>query len=285
MKPVLPSYLSSAALGLCRIRHPSHLVMVKFRNITISLRSQYDVLALPEFAPSPNSNATSTPSRPDTAATVKPQRDNEPDAQVVMFVPIYESSQFWVDYYVEPADPAPPYFYFKLFFNSTSFISWGIGKEDCFKGTTMNGLFKKHMSKKLGKDKGAAELEKRSFFFSRRSNSRAALEDIVKASPEHISPNDEMEIKVYRATARRPASEHIEAFKKARFKKRVSAGIELVNAGSIEDEHPRSYWDYALMDPPDRPYATFRYVFCIWVCATHLKPAPLSGRIDTADFA
>ncbi|KAI9715629.1 MAG: hypothetical protein M1828_000772 [Chrysothrix sp. TS-e1954] len=259
--------------------------MVTYRNITITLRSQYDVLSLPEFAPTSGS-ATGTPSATsDGASPAISPGEQKAGSQVSVFVPIYPSSQFWIDYSIEPTDPVPVYFFFKLFVNGTLFVNWGVGKEDNYRGKTMHGFFKRSEGRRLGKNKDSAQLERRSLFFSNRTDVKGSSSDIEEASIDLPDERSEMEIRVYRASSRRPAQESVDIFRKSRFNKRLSRGVELLSIGSTDEIHPRRFYDWALIDPPERPYASFRYFFRIWdeLYALGIAEAPLDhagGRTE-----
>jgi hypothetical protein len=38
----------------------------------------------------------------------------------------------------------------------------------------------------------------------------------------------------------------------------------LVNAGFLSTRHPKRFYKYALLDPLDTPFATFRYYYRTW---------------------
>ena len=40
--------------------------------------------------------------------------------------------------------------------------------------------------------------------------------------------------------------------------------LSLVNAGLVPVNHPRRFYKYALLDPLDQPFATFRYYYRSW---------------------
>lgn len=40
--------------------------------------------------------------------------------------------------------------------------------------------------------------------------------------------------------------------------------ISLVNAGDLDEEHPQSFYQFALIDPLDTPFARFRYYYRPW---------------------
>ena len=230
--------------------------MVTYQNISITLRSQYDALSLPEFAPPPGSLPVTPPLRVGGDSPSKSLGDEETAPQISVFVPIYPSSMFWIDYVVEPQKPIPAYFFFKLFINGAFFVSWGVGKEDNYRGKTMHGLFRK--------TKGA-ELEKRSLFFSGRTTDTPSLTNLEEVSTDVQGEGAEMELRVYRASGRRASSVHTNVFKQSRFNRRRAREVDPLGIGVLDGSAPRRYYDWALIDPPERPHATFKYFFRIWV--------------------
>ena len=52
--------------------------------------------------------------------------------------------------------------------------------------------------------------------------------------------------------------------------------VSLVNAGALPDKHPQRYYRYALLDPLDVPFATFRYYYRSWGKLTFLL-IPFTG--------
>ena len=152
--------------------------MPTYRNITVSLISQFDVLLIPEYAP-PSQSST-----PSENASLAPEADLiHPTLPIVtVYIPTYPSSTFWLSYCIQTSSPtlhrwpAVPFYYFKLFVNGRHIVSWGCGTEDEFKGKTMFGIFRSQ--------DGAGALERRVLAFGEEED-----EGIV-------------ELKVYRARAR-----------------------------------------------------------------------------------
>lgn len=46
--------------------------------------------------------------------------------------------------------------------------------------------------------------------------------------------------------------------------------LSLVNAGRAGPEQPKRFYKFALVDPVDRPFATFRYYYRTWEQLRHL---------------
>lgn len=106
--------------------------MPTYRSITISLVSQFDILTIPEYAP------PATPTDPFSNAPTLVDPDH---SLVSIYIPIYPSSQFWISYSIAPPYPPRLLYYFKLYLNGQSVVSWGCGEEDGYKGKTMFGLY------------------------------------------------------------------------------------------------------------------------------------------------
>lgn len=223
--------------------------MPTYRNLSVSLVSQFDILTIPEYAPPPPKPPTSPPSthaqaRPthdvdsNTAASVVGLEDpfTTPDSNsnqstsstirlvdparslVSVYIPTYPSSQFWLSYAIAPPHPPGLLYYFKLLINGSVVVSWGVGKDDGWKGKTMFALCPADTRRFVGKAGGRgggssssssnwrskkehcnALLESRTLCFA--SSTRAVDESRQKGwMPEHL--RDVMEIRVYRSKGR-----------------------------------------------------------------------------------
>ncbi|KAH0363300.1 hypothetical protein KCU65_g7488, partial [Aureobasidium melanogenum] len=187
--------------------------------IVLMLESQFDADTIPEAA-IPVSHAT--------AAT--------DDTRLVdVYVPSYLASQFWISYTINPAMLAPAhaptkYVFFKLILDGECIVSWGVGEAEEWKGKTMWAFFR-------GEDHGGwRTVDKRAFFF------RATGED------------QDFDVLAYRARGRRRAYRQFDEMPSM-----GEQGFDLVNWGRLKEHHPQSFHQYALLDPLDQPYATFRY--------------------------
>lgn len=254
----------------CTTPFPSNVaIMPNYRSITISLLSQFDVLTIPEFSP---------PAVANDPFVASPTLISSDQALVSVYIPIYSSSQFWLNYSISAPHPPKALYYFKLYLNGACVMSWGCGEEDGYKGKTMFGLY----------DSGAVffgqrVIEKRILSFSNENG----------FVPDHTvdDPKDVMEVKVFRAKGRKRIKPAVEVFhnivaaKNSTMKsphqlggggirQATSTGIaqavnyllcySLVNAGLVPIKHPQRYYKYALLDPLDQPFATFRYFYRTW---------------------
>ena len=129
-----------------------------------------------------------------------------------------------------PAHAPTKYMFFKLILDDECIVSWGVGEAEEWKGKTMWAFFR-------GEDHGGwRTVDKRSFFF------RPAGDD------------QDFDILAYRARGRRRTCRQFDEMPPAGEK-----GFDLVNWGRLKEHHPQNFYQYALLDPLDRPYATFRY--------------------------
>jgi len=187
--------------------------------IVLMLESQFDADTIPEAAIAATETGDAS--------------DNERIVDV--YVPSYLGSQFWLSYTVNPAMLAPAhaptkYMFFKLILDDECIVSWGVGEAEEWKGKTMWAFFR-------GEDHGGwRTVDKRSFFF------RPAGDD------------QDFDILAYRARGRRRTCRQFDEMPPAGEK-----GFDLVNWGRLKEHHPQNFYQYALLDPLDRPYATFRY--------------------------
>ena len=108
--------------------------MPTFRSITTSLVSQFDICDVPEFTPPAALN--------DPFSTPPPSIDTD-RALVSVYIPIYPTSRFWLSYSISPPNPPKLLYYFKLYINGRSIVSWGCGADNDFQGRTMFGLFER----------------------------------------------------------------------------------------------------------------------------------------------
>ncbi|KAI9766769.1 MAG: hypothetical protein M1835_007135 [Candelina submexicana] len=247
--------------------------MPTYRGITLSLISQFDILAIPEYAP-PGTDVGSLTSL-DSTLPQKPTLLIESQALVSVYSPTYASSQFWLRYSVSPPYAAPLY-YFKLYLNGKLFVSWGCGEEDGYRGKTIFGLFDSGESWM-----GTSGVEKRVLYFARELDE--------ELTPETADLGDMMEIRTFRSKGRKRIKKSVEKLSDTHqdrvtqdlvnegqvrsilpsnpttTKTRVLTSlIRLLPAGNIESGHPQRYYKYALIDPIDQPFATFRYHFRTW---------------------
>ncbi|KAL8854846.1 MAG: hypothetical protein Q9221_000352 [Calogaya cf. arnoldii] len=161
--------------------------MPVYRNITINLVSQFDILNIPEYGP---------PAAPDDPFSISP--DSADKSLVTCYVPTYPLSQFWFSYSVSPPHPPRALYYFKLFINGASVVSWGCGESDGFKGRTMYGLYDSGY-----RWMGVPDVAARAFTFANDATTQQSM------SNAHAQV---MEIKVYRARGRKRIRPKLEGF-------------------------------------------------------------------------
>ncbi|KAI9817643.1 MAG: hypothetical protein M1832_004647 [Thelocarpon impressellum] len=224
--------------------------MPTYRSITLSLVSQYDILTIPEFPPPPSALPAALTSLVQT------------------YIPTYPSSQFWLTYSI--AGPHPPglLYYFKLFLNGAHVISWGVGEEERFRGKTVFALFDAGDGLWSAAGRRTRLLEKRAFCFGPDGDDEGA-----------------MEVRVFRAGGRKKEriSSAVRPMQEVRGE--MMSGISLIPSGLAPDTAPKRYYKYALIDPLDAPFATFRYLYRSWEkleslgvpLETHASAASSSG--------
>ncbi|CAD0083817.1 unnamed protein product [Aureobasidium vineae] len=204
--------------------------------IVLMLESQFDADTIPEAA-IPASHAS----------------DASDDPRLVdVYVPSYLASQFWISCTINPAMLAPThaptkYMFFKLVLDEECIVSWGVGEAEVWKGKTMWAFFR-------GEDHGGwRTVDKRAFFF------------------RPTGDDQDFDILAYRARGRRRACRQFDEQPSIGEK-----GFDLVNWGRLKEHHPQNFYQYALLDPLDQPYATFRY---------HIRSGPhIHARSSDQDF-
>ncbi|KAI4195732.1 MAG: hypothetical protein LQ350_007013 [Teloschistes chrysophthalmus] len=226
--------------------------MPTYRNITINLVSQFDILNIPEYAP------PTTHSDPFAEAPALVDK-----SLVSCYIPIYPLSRFWFAYSISAPHPPKALYYFKLFINGACVVSWGCGEENDFKGKTMYALFD---SGELWM--GEPTVDAMGFGFT---------SETTHPNPPNGMLGHAMEVRVYRARGRRRIKPDLEDARTVVGKQSqtsnpsgskpgtpaVKGGIGMFNAGALFDDHPQRYYTYSLLDPLDKPFATFR-----WYCRT-----------------
>ncbi|KAL8727911.1 MAG: hypothetical protein Q9166_005737 [cf. Caloplaca sp. 2 TL-2023] len=230
--------------------------MPVYRNITINLVSQFDILNIPEYAP---------PAMPDDPFLAPPALvDN---SLVSCYVPTYPLSQFWFSYSISAPHPPKALYYFKLFINGASVVSWGCGERNGFKGSTMYGLFDSG-----DRWMGVPDVAARAFTFASDATTQQSMSNAL---------GQVMEIRVYRSGGRKRVRPKLEEFSAVVARsvyhvpvsqskngkgqpQNIKGGINMSDAGLLPDNHPYRYYTYVLLDPLDTPYATFRWYYRTW---------------------
>ncbi|KAM3418905.1 hypothetical protein BST61_g4864 [Cercospora zeina] len=205
--------------------------MPEQRGISVSLQSQYDALSLPEF-PGPVS-----PNRESESPVPSKSRHESDQTNVVeAYTPIYPGSQFWILFRCSQPPEDTRYYYFKLFLDAKCVLSWGCGENNAWSGRVGFGIFESS-----GDDlAGQPLIEKRAFVFPHM---------------EETGEGGSFEIRVYRATARKRQDRPIKMWKQ----NAASEGMKMNIAGYMKPHEPRWMHAYALLDPINKPYASFVY--------------------------
>ncbi|KAI9751329.1 MAG: hypothetical protein M4579_006112 [Chaenotheca gracillima] len=221
--------------------------MPSYRSITVSLVSQLGILTIPEYAP-PTHQASLRPGEGAAGPIIRLVEPSQ--ALVSVYIPHYSCSRFWVKYSIAPPTPPGMHYYFKLFMNGRHIISWGTSEKENFLGKTMFALFD------AGEDwLGIPGVEKRMLHFSGQDTSEDPISSVL-------------EVKVFRSKGRKrlpPAPEEIaHSVAEGKGPAMGPKGVELKNGGLLGPKDPKRYYKYALVDPLDHPFATFRYYCNTW---------------------
>ncbi|KAF4539734.1 uncharacterized protein LTHEOB_9852 [Lasiodiplodia theobromae] len=218
--------------------------MPTYKNITVSLRSSAQETApLLEFPPPPHLPGVRIEDTQSSTATV--------------YVLASPGLTFWIAYHVKPPalimDDQPvdvKYFLFKLYMEGRHVVTWAVGEEDEWKGKTMFGLFENQAWR--------GGVEKRAFTFA--TGKESGMGDVdVDVEKDHEERF--MEIKVFRASARKRVQRKTPELMETEVGKEGAGGINLVNAGRLKKENPKRYYEFALLDSLKEPFAKFRYYY------------------------
>ncbi|EAT80733.1 hypothetical protein HBI56_227900 [Parastagonospora nodorum] len=225
--------------------------MPTYRSINIALHSQFDVETLPEYFPLPQKNY------PDTHRV--PKLIDETTSTCSVYIPVLPGSLFWIGYSVSPPVPVGQYFLFKLYINGAHIVSWSTGEEEEWKGKTMFGLYERPED-----EDGRQRLEKRALRFTAMKDKKK-WDDVEDVFDEKMC----LEIRVLRAHGRKRIEREVESYEKTEHAGK-GKGIGLINAGRASSEQPKRFYKFALTDPIDQPFATFKYFYRTWEQLHHL---------------
>lgn len=237
--------------------------MPVYRSISIKLHSQFDIEAFPEYVPRPRSYYLScgVPSPVHT-----PLFDDAATSTCSVYIRAFPGSQFWLSYAVFPPVPADQHFLFKLYINGAHVVSWSTGKEEGWKGKTMFALFE------VDDGDGRKRVEKRVLCFGKGHGGGNGV-----GVDDCFDENTSLEVRVHRALGRTRVEREVEEYGATKHGK-DEKGIRcvcllafcvrcdtdkcsLVNAGLAGSGHPKRFYKFALVDPVDKPYVTFRYYY------------------------
>ncbi|KAF2686091.1 hypothetical protein K458DRAFT_238457, partial [Lentithecium fluviatile CBS 122367] len=219
-----------------------------YRSINVALHSQFDVEIIPEYRPRPQEFYTER----GVEGKVPPLVD-EKTPTCSVYIPVLPGSQFWIAYSISPPVPKDQQFLFKLFINGAHIVNWSTGKEQRWEGKTMFGLYEREC------EDGKKRIEKRVLCFTPPNKKTKQWTDVTDAFDESAC----MEIRVHRAHASKRVERKVEDYKDTDHGK-SRRGIDLVNAGRAGAEQPKRFYKFALIDPTDQPFATFRYYYRTW---------------------
>ncbi|KAI8936632.1 hypothetical protein NX059_007031 [Plenodomus lindquistii] len=223
--------------------------MPTYRSISISLHSQFDIETFPEYPPEPKEDYLAR-----GITGFVPDLIDDTTSTCSVYVPVLPGSTFWINYSVEPPIPAGHHFLFKLYLNGAHIVSFSTGKEDGWQGKTMFGLFESIDGGKDGK-----RVEKRVFSFTPPNRKDHLWNDVADVHDKTAC----VEIRVHRSNGRKRTERVFEEYTKTAHAQ-DKRGVDLVSAGRAGPEQPKRFYKFALIDPIDQPFATFRYYYRTW---------------------
>ncbi|KAF1935643.1 hypothetical protein EJ02DRAFT_415428 [Clathrospora elynae] len=223
--------------------------MPHYRSIEIALHSQFDIETLPEYHPDPKDHYVAR-----GITSFIPELVNNATSTCSVYVPALPGSTFWIGYSVSPPVPAGHYFLFKLYINGAHIMSWSTGKEEGWKGKTMFALFESPAD-----EDGKKRIERRVLCFvapDRKDKNWKEAGDV-------FDETQRIEIRVHRADGRKRVERQAEEYGHTQHAK-SGRGISLLNAGRAGPDQPKRFYKFALIDPVDQPFVTFRYYYRTW---------------------
>lgn len=132
-------------------------------------------------------------------------------------------------------------------------MGWSTSKEEGWTGKTMFGLYEKI------DDEGRKRVEKRVLCFAPPDRKDQGCE----GHPGSLTEGGCLEIKVCRAHGRRRVERNLELYESTQHA-RSGEGISLANAGLASRDQPKRFYQFALIDPVDQPFAIFKYHYRTW---------------------
>jgi hypothetical protein len=167
-----------------------------------------------------------------------------------VFVPTMPQAQFYLKYFVQPPTDNMIFYVFKMYINQKHIINFSCGPEQSFCGRASFGISDTSKVNQEG-----SGLQKQIFFFNR--------EPRVVGDLSQDKDEDRMiEIRAYRANKkmRTPTS----STTTRPFAKAGNADIEVRADGPISTNQPLRHYIFGLLDPDDKPRATFRFYYRSW---------------------
>ncbi|KAL7943013.1 hypothetical protein V8C42DRAFT_359928 [Trichoderma barbatum] len=229
------------------------------RGIELSIIIQPDSVLLPEF-PHPDASSVHVASVGEAVQVVQeadaiPPGLDSPRIQKTaprasVYVPSTPGAQFWVQYSIQRHPEPPCYLFFKLFMNGRIITSCGI-KPGTASGTITRALFEpsdRWHSQEDGMLLKRSGIESRSFCFSPGPDAIAAADD-----------GGLIEVQVFRAKSRRRTTPQL-----TQHRDQEQYGVISPSTGLIDHPEDASYYEWALQDATDAPYATFCFHYRAW---------------------
>ncbi|KAF2125900.1 hypothetical protein P153DRAFT_348103 [Dothidotthia symphoricarpi CBS 119687] len=213
--------------------------MPTYRSINIALHSQFDVETIPEYYPLTSGHFASR-----CITDFTPPLVDDKTSTCSVYIPVLPGSTFWIGYSVSPPVPEGQYFLFKLYIDGAHAISWSTGKDEEWRGKTMFGLFEGEES-----TESRRKIEKRVLCFSPPN----------KNGKDVFDEKSCVEIRVHRAHGRKRIERQFGEYNE------TDKGVSrLVSAGRAGPEQLKRFYKFALIDPTNQPFATFRYYYRTW---------------------
>ncbi|KAK2757225.1 hypothetical protein FQN54_004739 [Arachnomyces sp. PD_36] len=238
--------------------------MPTFANIKVSLVSQFELVTLPEHilpnSPEDKFRRYSGPAAQGPLPTPTSPFIAEPSSSpvITLYVSNTAGSRFWVDYAISGPQNINSLYYFQLSVNDKHVLSWGCGEKEGFGGKEMFKIFESFGGQQgqglLGYGESAMELM------------MMQHQDLMR----DVYGMKTVDIKVCRASNRY----RVGGDEKGNRMFAVGTGCEtaglmgssanLFEGAFAMKGNTQSMYKYALIDPVDKPYVTFRYVYNSW---------------------
>lgn len=189
---------------------------------------------------------------------------DESTSTVNIFVPVIPRTMFYLTYtlYPKPPPDLQYFFVFKMFVNEMEVVTWDCTARNNWQGKTMFSLFdtgyEDAVEGTVSRDQNGEVvfnsigpgLNKRIFKFGERD---------IRIVGDLTADGDKrnVEVRVYRADkkVRVPLPTHHDVLGRAAI---------FPHAGYLHPVAPKRYYHFGLIDPADKPYATFKFHYRSW---------------------
>ncbi|KAI3543950.1 hypothetical protein CSPX01_05965 [Colletotrichum filicis] len=228
--------------------------MPSFRGIDVSIVPGPNMEGLPEL-PHPESSSVrlrghhaASPMSTTTSSFTSTLEKCRPTTSV--YIPSSPGSQFHLRYSINKPPTDSKFLYFRMTMNGRQVVSWGIKSQATQSQIVSHALYEpdtKWHYRECGVTYKREGIEKRFFHFTPRSETSAAMDGGL------------IDLRIFRSYGRRRRAPQLDDFRS-----QDQYGITSPTGGLVELPQDLTFYDWALIDPVDSPFAAFRFFYRTW---------------------